>query len=76
MDLLILLQIKFVLSSKLRLVVPMKLPKPYKNEGETSKYPEYTDTKVFDYIPRDFVAYKMFFFSDRSCFFSATVNDW
>jgi hypothetical protein len=34
----------------------MKLPKPYKNEGATGKYPEYTDTKDFDYIPRVFVA--------------------
>jgi hypothetical protein len=37
----------------------MKLPKPYKNEGATSKYPEYTDTKVFGYIPEVFVASKI-----------------
>jgi hypothetical protein len=34
----------------------MKLPKSYKIEGETSKSPEYTDTKVLDYIPEVFVA--------------------
>jgi hypothetical protein len=51
------------------------LPKPYKNEGATSKYPEYTNTKVFDYIPEVFVASKIVFFSDRSCFFSATVDN-
>jgi hypothetical protein len=34
----------------------MELPKSYKNEGATSKYPVYTDTKVFDYIPEVFVA--------------------
>ncbi len=34
----------------------MKLPKSYKNEGATIKYPEYTDTKVLDYIPEVFVA--------------------
>ncbi len=51
----------------------MKLPKPYKKEGATSIYPEYTDTQVFDYIPRVFVAVKIVFFSERSCFFSATV---
>jgi hypothetical protein len=37
-------------------LVPMKLPKPYKNEWATSKYPEYTDTKVFNHIPEIFVA--------------------
>jgi hypothetical protein len=37
-------------------LVPMKLPKSYKYEGATSKYPEYTDTKVFDYIPEVLVA--------------------
>jgi hypothetical protein len=37
-------------------LVPMKLPKPYKDEGATSKYSEYTDTEVFYYIPRVFVA--------------------
>ncbi len=36
--------------------IPMKLPKTYKNEGETSKYPEYNDTKAFGHIPEVFVA--------------------
>jgi hypothetical protein len=33
----------------------MKLPKSSKNDWATSKYPEYTDTKFFDYIPEVFV---------------------
>ncbi len=33
-----------------------------------------TDTKVLDHIPEVFVALNKFFFSDRSCFFSATVQ--
>jgi hypothetical protein len=36
--------------------MPKKLPKPYKNEGATSKYPKYTDTKAFGHIPEVFVA--------------------
>jgi hypothetical protein len=40
--------------------IPMKLPKIYKNEGATCKYPKYTDTKACGHIPEIFVAYKMF----------------
>jgi hypothetical protein len=53
--------------------MPMKLPKTYKNEGATSKYPKKTDTKAFGHIPEVYVALKNVFFLDRSCFFSATV---
>jgi hypothetical protein len=30
--------------------MPKKLPETYKNWGKTSKYPDYTDTKVFGYV--------------------------
>jgi hypothetical protein len=36
--------------------MPLKLPKTYKNEWATSKYPKYTDTKAFGHIPELFVA--------------------
>ncbi len=36
--------------------LPKKLHKTYKNEGATSKYPKYTDTKAFGHIPEVFVA--------------------
>jgi hypothetical protein len=36
--------------------MPLKLPKTYKNEWATSKYPKYTDTKAFGLIPEVFVA--------------------
>jgi hypothetical protein len=47
--------------------------KTQENEGATSKYPEHTDIKVFGHIPEVFLALKIILFSDRSCFFSATV---
>ncbi len=34
----------------------MKLPKTYENEGATSKYPEYTDTKFFGHVSEVFVS--------------------
>jgi hypothetical protein len=36
--------------------MPMKLPETQENWGKTSKYPDYTDTKVFDYVAVVFVA--------------------
>jgi hypothetical protein len=41
---------------KKRKPMPKKLPKPYKNEGATSNYPKYTDTKAFGHTPEVFVA--------------------
>jgi hypothetical protein len=51
----------------------IKKLKTQENEGATSKYPEHTDIKVFGHIPEVFLALKIILFSDRSCFFSATV---
>jgi hypothetical protein len=51
----------------------IKKLKTQENEGATSKYPEHSNIKVFGYIPEVFVAKKFIFFSDRSCFFLATV---
>jgi hypothetical protein len=36
--------------------MPMKLPETQENWGKTSKYPDYTDTKVFGYVAVVFVA--------------------
>jgi hypothetical protein len=53
----------------------IKKLKTQENEGATSKYPEHTDIKVFGHIPEVFLALKIILFSDRSCFFSATVHN-
>jgi hypothetical protein len=62
-------------TNKKRKEEPMliKKLKTLENEGATSKYPEHIDIKVFGHIPEIFLALKIILFSDRSCFFSATV---
>jgi hypothetical protein len=51
----------------------MKLPKHSKMRGVTSKYPKYNNTKAFYHIQEVFMVKNIVVFSDRSCFFSATV---
>jgi hypothetical protein len=51
----------------------MKLPKHSKMRGVTSKYPKYNNAKASYHIQEVFVVKNIVFFSDRSCFFSATV---
>jgi hypothetical protein len=53
--------------------MPMNLPEISENDGTTVKYHDYTNTKNSCSIAVAFVASKLFFFADRSCFFSATV---
>ncbi len=54
--------------------MPMNLPESLENDGATVKYHDYTDTKNSCSIAVAFVASKLFFLPNRSCFFSATVH--
>jgi hypothetical protein len=47
----------------------IKKLKTQENEGATSKYPKYTDIKIFGDIPKVFVAKKIIFFSTGHVFF-------
>jgi hypothetical protein len=53
----------------------IKKLKTQENEGAKSKFPEHTVIKVFGHIPEVFLALKIILFSDRSCFFSASVEE-
>jgi hypothetical protein len=54
--------------------MPMKLPKTYKNERATSKYPKYTETKGFWSHSISFCGLKNYFLLRPVMFFFGNCN--